>query len=213
MADRRLAHLLHDDWMRPKCSVCAAAREGKIDVPRVEVLLASGARLKPTAARFGINPFALRRHWQEISPSRKNHLKFGTHLAQQALQARVADERLAVVDHLVLVRNTLHKSFALAFQAGDHAAVANLARVIADNVERTARLGGEWFDDAPSTSITNVQILNVPGVANVLSGITRALASHPEAREAVIQYLRTANGGAVALPSPEPDVIDVVAAE
>jgi hypothetical protein len=208
MTARRLEHLTHDSWMRPRCSVCTAAREGKIDIPRAEALLAAGARLKPVAAQFGINPYALRRHWLEVSQGRKNYLRFGNRLAQESLQARVAQEQLAVIDHFVLVRNGLHKAFQLAFNAGDYGAIANLARAIDDNVERTARLTGEWKDDQPSSITTNIQILNLPGVAAVVAGVSTALAQYPDARAHVIEYLR----GAAALPAPV-NVVDVETAD
>jgi hypothetical protein len=210
MAGRRLEHLLHDTWSRPKCSVCASARKGEADVPRAESLLASGGRLKVIARQFGINPYALRRHWLAVSPARKSHLQFGTRLSQEALQARVADERLAALDHLTLVRNTLHKSLMLAFSAGDHGLVASIARAVAENVERAARMTGEWKDHQSPTSVTNnVAILAMPGVANVISGITAALARFPEARMQVIRYLREAD--TLALPPPE--VIDAATSE
>ena len=82
----------------------------------------------------------------------------------------------------------------LAFSAGDHGLVANLARAVAENVEGAARMTGEWKDHQSPTSVTNnVAILAMPGVANVISGITAALARFPEARHQVIQYLRTAD--------------------
>jgi hypothetical protein len=212
MAEKRLEHLTHDAWARPKCSVCAAARKGEIDIPRVEAILASGGRLKPVAAQFNLNPYALRRHWQAVSPARKNYLKFGSRLSQEALQARVADERLAAIDHLVLVRNGLHKSFALAFQAGDYNAVANIGRAISDTVERAARMTGEWKDHQPASVTNNIQVLNLPAIAGVVSGIARALSGFPEARLRVIEYLRTTDEVA-ALPPPEPDVFDAAASE
>jgi hypothetical protein len=147
-----------------------------------------------------------------VSPERKNYLKFGTALAQEALQARVADERLASLDHILLVRNGLHKSFALAFKAGDYNAVANIGRAITDTAERAARMTGEWKDHQPANVTTNIQVLNLPGVANVVTGIAAALSAYPQARQRVIEYLRTADE-TIALPLPAPDVIDVAAVE
>ena len=37
---RRLVHLRHDDWDRPRCSICRAGRAGEIDLLRIEKLLA-----------------------------------------------------------------------------------------------------------------------------------------------------------------------------
>ena len=56
----------------------------------------------------------------------------------------------------------------------------------------------------------NVATLAMPGVANVIAGITAALARFPEARQQVIQYLRTADY-VLALPAPE--IIDAATRE
>jgi hypothetical protein len=186
----------------------AAQRKGEADIPRAESLLASGGRLKVIARQFNLNPYALRRHWLGVSDSRKDYLRFGTRLSQESLQARVADERLASLDHLVLARNLLHKSLMLAFSAGDHGLVANLARAVAENVERSARLSGEWKDHQSPTSVTNnVGSLAMPGV---ISGIVAALSRHPEARMQVVRYLREAD---TLLELPAPEVIDATTRE
>jgi hypothetical protein len=196
MTGRRLEHLLHDDWSRPKCSVCGAARSGSVDVPRAEAILSSGGRLKCVARQFGLNAFALRRHWLAVSPSRKNYLKFGSRLAQEALQARVADERLASLDHLTLVRNGLHKSFALAFKAGDYNAVANIGRAISDTVERAARMTGEWPPDAvPRNIVNNFMMSDVAQLLQILKPFpdaARAIVDHYRGRQAVIEHVDTA---------------------
>jgi hypothetical protein len=49
-------------------------------------------------------------------------------------------------------------------------------------------------------------------VANVVTGIAAALSAYPQARQRVIEYLRTADE-TIALPLPAPDVIDVAAVE
>jgi hypothetical protein len=87
-----------------------------------------------------------------------------------------------------------------------------LGRAIADTVERGARLTGEWKDHQPANVTNNIQVLNLPAVAGVVSGIARALSGFPEARRRVIEYLRTTDEVA-ALPPPEPDVIDAATSE
>jgi hypothetical protein len=104
----------------------------------------------------------------------------------------------------------LHKSLMLAFSAGDHGLVANLARAVAENVERAARMTGEWKDHQPASVVNNIQVLQLPAVAGVISGIAGALARYPEARQAVVAYLRTADD-TLALPAPE--IIDAAASE
>ena len=67
MSRRREIHLTHDGWERSRCSICRLGREGKLDLLRIEKLLADGGRLKPIAEKFGLNWCALRRHWIEVS--------------------------------------------------------------------------------------------------------------------------------------------------
>src|SRR6516225_1085389 len=57
---RRLVHLRHDEWGRPRCSICRAGRAGEIDLLRIEKLLADRAKLKAVAAKFGLKHDALR---------------------------------------------------------------------------------------------------------------------------------------------------------
>src|SRR6516162_5319204 len=162
---RRLVHLRHDEWDRPRCSICSAGRAGEIDLLRIEKLLADRAKLKAVAAKFGLKHDALRRHWEGIGTDRKNYLRVGRQLSQAALAA-------------ALDRNIMHG----------------------------AQLVGEW---QPNPSVqNNVAIFNIPGVASTMAGIARALAPYPEARRAVMEFLKGKNGAAV-LPAPE--VIDVAA--
>jgi hypothetical protein len=100
----------------------------------------------------------------------------------------------------VVAVTALHKGLWAALQAGNFNAVATLARAIDQNVEAAARLAGEWPIDEVPHSVTNVQVLSLPGIGNILSGITKALASHPAARAAVIEFLRQAEQPA--LPAP-----------
>ena len=184
------------------------AREGNIDIPRVEALLAAGARLKPTAAKFGISPFALRRHWMEVSEDRKTYLRFGARLSREALVVAVHEEKIGTLDHLKIVRAALHRGLQLALQTSDLHAIASIANALNANVQQGARLAGEWIEE-PRTVTNNVAILAMPGVANVIAGITAALARFPEARMQVVRYLREAD--TLALPPPE--VIDATTAE
>src|ERR1700736_2258047 len=105
-------------------------REGNVDVPRIEALLAAGARLKPTAKRFGIPPFSLRRHWSEVSPNRRSWLRFGASLTREALVTAVTEEKLGTIDHLRIVRAALHRGLQLALQTSDLHAIANISNAL-----------------------------------------------------------------------------------
>lgn len=207
MSQRREAHLSHDGHARPRCSICQAGREGTADITRVEALLANGARLRPVAEKFGINAHALRRHWREISENRKNYLRFGARLTAEALSVAVHEEKLETIDHLRIVRAGLHRSFQLAIQSGDFTAIASLSKALTENVMMGAKLVGEWRDE-PHT-VNNVQVLHLPAVAAVVSGLGKVLSDYPEARRRVVEFLKSAESEAAALSAPE--VIDVTA--
>ena len=203
---RRLVHLRHDEWGRPRCSICRAGRAGEIDLLRIEKLLADRAKLKAVAAKFGLKHDALRRHWEGIGTDRKNYLRVGRHLSQDALAAATAEEKVSTIDHLRIVRAGLHKLFQHAVEVNDHGGGASLAAALDRNIMHGAQLVGEW---QPSPSVqNNVAIFNIPVVASTMAGIARALAPFPEARRAVVESLKSKNG-ATALPAPE--VVDAAA--
>jgi hypothetical protein len=96
----REAHLTHDDWDRPRCSICVAGRNGEIDLLRIEKLLADRSRLSAVALKFDVSHDALRRHWLGVSADRKNYLAKGRQLTQEALAAELAEEKVSALDHL-----------------------------------------------------------------------------------------------------------------
>jgi len=100
----RLVHLRHDDWGRPRCSICGAGRAGEIDLLRIENLLADRAKLKAVAVKFGLKHDALRRHWEGITTDRKNYLRMGRQVSQEALVAATAEEKVSTIEHLRIVR-------------------------------------------------------------------------------------------------------------
>ena len=210
MINHREPHLSHDNYSRSRCSICRMGREGNgPDIPRVEALLAAGARLKPLAKKYGIAPFSLRRHWAEVSANRKSYLHFGAQLSREALTVAVHEEKIGTLDHLKIVRAVLHRALQLALRSNDLHAVSTIANALSTNIQQGAKLAGEWVEE-PRSVTNNVQILQLPAVAGVISGITAALGKYPEARQAVVAYLRSADAVA-ALPAPE--IIDAAASE
>jgi hypothetical protein len=122
---------------------------------------------------------------------------------REALTVAVTEEKLASIDHIRIVRSGLHKAFQMALHA-----VSTIANALSTNIQQGARLAGEWTEE-PRSITTNVQILQMPGVANVIAGITAALARFPEARMQIVRYLREADTPA----PPPPEVIDATTAE
>jgi hypothetical protein len=190
MMVRRLVHLRHDEWGRPRCSICRAGRAGELDLLRIEKLLADRAKLKAVAAKFGLKHDALRRHWEAVSTDRKNYLRMGRQLSQDALAAATAEEKVSTIDHLRIVRAGLHKLFQHAVEVNDHNGGASLAAALDKNIMNGAKLSGEW-QPGPSSVQNNLTVYNVPGAAEMILGIAKALAPFPEARRAVQEFLRS----------------------
>jgi hypothetical protein len=207
MPQRRLVHLSHDAWDKPRCTICQAGRAGKIDLLRIEKLLSEKVSILSVARRNGLNMYALRRHWLGVSSDRKNYLLFGKRLTDTAIHAAVSEERLASIDHLRIARAAMHRGLQLALENSDLHAVGALGRSVAAITEQVARMTGEWHDEP--RSVTNIAVLSLPQVGGIIAGISRVLAAHPAARDAVAAFLRTQHGGPVALPAPE--VIDAAA--
>ena len=119
------------------------------------------------------------------------------------------EEKIGSLNHLKIIRAGLHRAFHMALQTSDLHAIASIANALAANVQQGAKLAGEWTEE-PRSITTNIQVLQLPVVAGVISGIAAALARFPEARQQVIQYLKSADD-VLALPAPE--IIDAATRE
>lgn len=194
MAPPKVDHLSHDFAERPRCAICAAGRDGRIDLPRIEKLLCDGNKISAVARRYGLSSDSLSRHWAGISPERRDFLRAGA--LTNAMQAKAEEEKVNTVSHLQIIRSSLYRALAQALELRDHSAVAAIGNALTKNVSLTAQLIGEWVPSPSAVNTTTVNILQVPDIAAVLSNITRILAAHPAARAEVIAYLRSRDAGA-----------------
>jgi hypothetical protein len=162
---------------------------------RIELLRAGGASLDSLAAKFGLHRDAIARHWnRHVSAEMKaGYLSGPTHL--QALAATAADTGASVLDHLRAVRTILMGHLASATEAGDGRAAAYIAGRLTATLETIARISGELGDMARSATYNittnNVAVLaEHPAFLRMQATLLRALAPHPEARNAVVAALR-----------------------
>src|SRR3954470_12054371 len=82
---------------------------------RIERFLAAGASIKGAARKFAIDYHALRRHWSNhVSAEARATYVAGAGATKDQLEAIVADESLALVDHYRIVRCGLYKGFTAA---------------------------------------------------------------------------------------------------
>jgi hypothetical protein len=56
-----------------------------------------------------------------------------------------------------------------------------------------AQLIGEWVPGPSTVQNTNISIMQLPDIAAVLANLSRILAPFPEARAALVAYLRDAS--------------------
>src|SRR4029077_11965191 len=95
---------------------------------RIERLLSAGASIKGEARKFAIDYHALRRHWvNHVSTEARAAYIAGAGATKDQLEAIVADESLALVDHHRIVRGSLYKGFGVASEVGDSNSPALLA--------------------------------------------------------------------------------------
>ena len=169
-----------------------------IERVRIERLLAAGASIKAAARKFAIDYHALRRHWRNhVSAEARAAYLAGAGASKDQLEAIVADESLALIDHYRIVRGTLYKGLSAASELGDGNAVGLLAGRLHENFRDCGRLTGE-LQHGPLLNIQN-NVLITADYTRAIARIVSAVAPYAEAREAVVAALRDLDA---ASPSP-----------
>jgi hypothetical protein len=169
---------------------------------RIERLLSAGASIKGTARKFEIDYHALRRHWiKHVSAEARATYIAGAGVAKDDLEAMVADESLALIDHYRIVRGALYKGLGAASEVGDNNALALLAARLHENFRDCGRLTGE-LQRGPLLNIQNNVLVN-PDYTKAIARIVSAVAPYPEARGAVIAALRDLDEASTPAPALE----------
>jgi hypothetical protein len=154
---------------------------------RIELLLSGGASLRSVAKRFGVAYHTTRRHWlNHVSGERRASLIAGpTKLSE--LADRAADEGGSLLDHFIILRNTLYRRLDACDEAGDAGTVASLSGRIIEVLREMGRLTGDL--SKAGVNITN-NIFISPQFAELQAVLIEALARHPDARTDVIRTFR-----------------------
>src|SRR5215471_17699649 len=167
---------------------------------RIERLLAAGASIKAAARKFAIDYHALRRHWKNhVSAEARADYIAGAGASKDQLEAIVADEALALLDHYRIVRGMLYKGFSAAAELGDGNSLALLAGRLHENFRDCGRLTGE-LQQGPLLNVQNNVLVN-PDYTRAIARLVGAVAPYPEAREAVIAALRDLDGASGSVPA------------
>ncbi|HEY1749583.1 MAG TPA: hypothetical protein VGG11_22840 [Xanthobacteraceae bacterium] len=176
------------------CAVCKHRERH-----RLELLLSGGASLRSVAKRFGVAYHTTRRHWlNHVSAERRTALIAGpTKLSE--LADRAAEEGGSLLDHFIILRNTLYRRLDACDEAGDSGQVASLSGRIIEVLREMGRLTGDL--SRTGVNITN-NIFISPQFAELQAALIEALGRHPEARVDVIRAFRALEARA-ALPMIE----------
>jgi hypothetical protein len=144
----------------------------------------------------------LRRHWiNHVSAEARAAYIAGAGATKDQLEAIIADESLALVDHFRITRSGLYRAFSAACEAGDGSVLAMLAGRLHENFRDCGRLTGE-LQRGPLLNIQNNVLVN-PDYTKAIARIVSAVAPFPEAREAVIAALRDLDATSAATPMLE----------
>ena len=167
---------------------------------RIERFLAAGASIKAAARKFAIDYHALRRHWRNhVSAEAVADYIAGAGASKDQLEAIVADEALALIDHYRIVRGALYKGFSAAAELRDGNSLALLAGRLHENFRDCGRLTGE-LQQGPLLNVQNNILVN-PDYTRAIARLVSAVAPYPEAREAVIAALRDLDAASAATPA------------
>ena len=167
---------------------------------RIERFLVAGASIKAAARKFAIDYHALRRHWRNhVSAEARADYIAGAGASKDQLEAIVADEALALIDHYRIVRGALYKGFSAAAELRDGNSLALLAGRLHENFRDCGRLTGE-LQQGPLLNVQNNILVN-PDYTRAIARLVSAVAPYPEAREAVIAALRDLDAASAATPA------------
>jgi hypothetical protein len=204
-----------------RCLTCNHVERG-----RIEALLAGGASLRSVSVKFGIGIMPLHRHMhRHVHPEDLKLLQGGPAQIAMLAEKAIADTA-SVLDHLRIQRSVLMKQFLASAAAGDNPGTCRAHMGLLAVNQELGKMTGEISRAASLVTINNSNtsqtlVMADPILVKLQSGLLRALAPYPEARNAVIALLseleaedgapRALNGGALPAPGPTPEPVTIEA--
>lgn len=171
-----------------RCQVCRHPERA-----RIEHLMARGVAKTALGATFGINPFAVARHWRNhVSETIKAAVLVKALKPGETIEKLVTDENIGLLENLQRIRSILYSQFDAAAETGDRGAVASLATRLHENLRMAAHKTGELEQSVKSTNITNV-ILS-PAYLELRGALLQALRRYPEAVVAAFRKVELRSG-------------------
>jgi|SRR5579863_7722540 len=165
------------------CSICSHDQRY-----RIELAMVSGVGRRVIAKRFGVSGDSAWRHLRNHVPAeRRAHLVAGP-LKLGELAEKAANEGLALLDYLGLLRSSLLTQYLAAAEAGDRQGSALIAGKLLQCLSLIAQCSGE-LNRAGASITNNIAVMSSPVMADLQGMLIRALQPYPEARRAVLAGL------------------------
>jgi hypothetical protein len=179
-----------------RCAVCKHPERY-----RVELALVGGASHRVIGQNYGLNKHALWRHLRKhVSKERRAQLVAGP-LKLSELSQKAAEEGLALLDYLQIIRSTLLSQFMTTSEAGDSNGAATVAGRLLECLRIIATLTGE-ISRTSAVVTNNIAILQSPLMADLQGMLIRTLQPFPEARAAVLGGLEQLSARAMSQAAP-----------
>jgi hypothetical protein len=172
-----------------QCHVCRHRECANIDLA-----LARGVSISALSRRFKVSTDSLQRHRQNhLSPALRAKLIAGPDLDID-LDKLKESESQSLLGNLVALRHRLFAALDAAEEYADGNMLTRVASALHANLELTGKLLGDL--GVGSTNVTNILIQ--PQYIELRVALVQALASYPEAKQAVAQALHELESKAAA---------------
>jgi hypothetical protein len=172
---------------RPQtCALCRHPARMEIEIAKIR-----GASLGALAKQHGLSGDSIWRHMKNhCSAKRRAELAGG--VAADQLVAVAERESRTLVEYLSIIRSGLLDLFTVARGVGDAGNASMLSGRLHENLKILANLSGE-LRAASGISIVNnnLTLMATPGFAELHQGLLAIVRKHPEAREDIVELLRS----------------------
>jgi hypothetical protein len=173
----------------PRCSVCSHRELAQIDTA-----LARGVAAPAIARRFKLGADSVYRHSRNhLPPQLRASLLAGPDLAGVDLDKLKETESQSLLGNLVALRHRLFAALDCAEEYNDAGMFTRVSSQLHANLELTGKLLGDL-----GVGVTNVNVLVMPQYVELRVALVQALASFPEARQAVAAVLHQLESKAAA---------------
>jgi hypothetical protein len=171
-----------------KCSVC-----GHRELQAINLALARGVSVTALVRRYKLGPDSIYRHRANHLPATvRAKLLAGPDIEIDLDQLRESESQ-SLLANLVALRHRLFAALDAAEEYNDAGMLTRVSSQLHANLELTGKLLGDL-----GVGVTNVNVLVMPQYVELRVALVQALASFPEARQAVAAVLHQLESKAAA---------------